>query len=43
MMGNDLVNTVNNVKAIGEQQYQEFVENHLEKKNCFTLQNHQEE
>ena len=32
IMGNDLVNTVKNVKAIGEQQYQELVENPLEKR-----------
>ena len=32
IMGNDLVNTVKNVEAIGEQQYQEFVENRLEKR-----------
>ena len=31
-MENDLVNTVKNVEAIGEQQYQEFVENRLEKR-----------
>ena len=29
---NDLVNTVKNVEATGEQQYQEFVEDHLEKR-----------
>jgi len=32
IMGNDLVNNVKNVEAIGEQQYQEFVENRLEKR-----------
>jgi len=31
-MGNDLTNTVKNVEAIGEQQYQEYVEKRLEKR-----------